>query len=251
MQHLIAAGRLARLGLHLLRGVLIVRLCFHRWSGAERQQAVTRWSRQLLEIAAIELVVQGRAVEHGPLLIVANHVSWLDIPVLQACCRLRLVSKADLQRWPVVGMLARAVGTLFIERERRRDAMRVVHHMADALRAGDIIGVFPEGTTSDGSVVLPFHANLLQSALAADAPVQTVSLRFLGADGHFTRVPAFAGEDLLVHSVWRTLAARGVRVVVTFGPPQAVTGRDRRTLAQQLRRDIEQQLLAGAPAAPA
>ena len=98
---------------------------------------------------------------------VANHVSWLDIPALHASApQARFVSKSAIAHWPLLGRLARAGGTLFIERERKRDALRVVHEVADALRGADAVAVFPEGTTGAGHDVLPFHANLLQAAIA-------------------------------------------------------------------------------------
>ena len=93
----------------------------------------------------------------------------------------RFVSKADVRHWPLIGSLARGAGTLFIERESRRDAMRVVHHMAERLTAGDVLAIIPEGTTSDGVSLLPFHANLLQAAIATNAPVLPVALRFTNA----------------------------------------------------------------------
>ena len=112
-------------------------------------------------------------------LVTANHVSWLDIAAVHAVCpQARFVSKADVRHWPLLGWLIGAVGTLFIERERKRDAMRVVHQMAESLIAGDVVAVFPEGTTGDGRALLPFHANLLQAAIAAEAPVQPVALRY-------------------------------------------------------------------------
>jgi 1-acyl-sn-glycerol-3-phosphate acyltransferase len=125
--------------------------------------------------------IAARRPVNGPVLLVANHISWLDIVVLHAARHCRFVSKAMCKRWPLIGTLATGAGTLYIERESRRDAMRVVHHMADALQAGDILAVFPEGTTSDGISLLPFHANLIQAAVSAGAPVQPVALRFIDA----------------------------------------------------------------------
>ena len=90
----------------------------------------------------------------------------------------RFVSKADVRHWPLLGWLVACGGTLFIERERKRDALRVVHQMAEALQAGETVAVFPEGTTSDGHGLLPFHANLLQAAIATETPVQPVALRY-------------------------------------------------------------------------
>jgi len=184
----------------------------------------------------------------GPLLLVANHISWLDITSLHAARFCRFVSKADVKAWPLIGALASGVGTLFIERESRRDAMRVVHHMADSLRAGDVLAVFPEGTTGEGVELLPFHANLLQAAIAAGSPVQPVALQFIDThSGERSLAPCYVGDDTLVGSVWRTVRARGITVRIVFGELQTAQGRERRTWAAGLRETIVQLRQSPAP----
>ena len=177
-----AAWRLGRALLHILAGLLTILLRFPRLSAEQRALRVQVWSRAMLAHLGIRLQVEGEATLPGPLLLVANHISWLDITSLHAARFCRFVSKADVARWPLIGALASGVGTLFIQRESRRDAMRVVHHMADSLRAGDVLAVFPEGTTGDGRTLLPFHANLIQAAISAHAPVLPVGLSFI--NGH-------------------------------------------------------------------
>src|SRR5690606_17497009 len=119
----------------------------------------------------------------------------------------RFVAKAELRRWPVVGWMSRAAGTLFIERERKRDALRVVHQLAQALRDGHSVVVFPEGTTGDGATLLPFHANLLQAAIATGTPVQPVVLRYSDAAHRFSPAVQYLGATTLVRSAWRVLSA--------------------------------------------
>src|SRR6185295_16037591 len=138
------------------------------------------WNARLLRLLGIALHSSGTP-RQGATLIVANHVSWLDILAINAVHPCRFVSKADVRHWPLIGWLVACGGTLFIERERKRDALRVVHQVADALRQGQTLAVFPEGTTSDGHGLLPFHANLLQAAVATSTPVQPVALRFSDA----------------------------------------------------------------------
>jgi len=236
-----AAWRLWRALLHILAGLLTLLLRFPRLSPEQREIRVQVWSRGLLARLGIRLVVHGDATLAGPLLLVANHISWLDITALHAARFCRFVSKADVKRWPLIGALASGVGTLFIERESRRDAMRVVHHMAGSLRAGDVLAVFPEGTTSDGVHLLPFHANLLQAAIAAEAPVQPVALQFVDRrNGQRSLAPCYVGDDTLFGSVWRTVRASGITVQIDFGAPQTAMGRDRRAWAADLRAAIEQ-----------
>jgi len=220
---------------HVLRGLWIIRARFGRLGPAQTRAEVRTWSRQMLRIMGVELVVQGEPPVDGPLLLVANHISWLDILVMNAAQPARFVSKADVKRWPVLGALITGAGTLYIERESRRDAMRVVHHMAERLLAGDLLAVFPEGTTGDGQALLPFHANLLQAAIAAEVPVLPVALRFCDpATGQRSDAPLFIGDTTLVASIWTTLRANGLQAVVHYGAPQTAQGRDRRTWALNL-----------------
>jgi 1-acyl-sn-glycerol-3-phosphate acyltransferase len=173
-------------------------------------------------------------------LLVANHISWLDILVLHAARHCRFVSKSDIRHWPLIGALATGSGTLYIERASRRDAMRVVHHMADALRAGEVVAVFPEGTTGNGIHLLPFHANLIQAAISADAPVVPAALRFVDTlSGQTSLAPSYIGDESLVGSLWRTLSATGITAVVSYGEPERAEGRDRRAWAHDLRETID------------
>jgi 1-acyl-sn-glycerol-3-phosphate acyltransferase len=231
----VAFARLLRIVVHLLAGVWTIRWTFPGLSETQKNEQIQAWARALLAQLAIKLIVNG-APKPGPVLLVSNHISWLDIVVIHATGHCRFVSKADVQRWPVVGMLATGAGTLYIERESRRDALRVVHHMAERLQAGDVLAVFPEGTTGDGSTVLPFHANLLQAAIAAQAPVQPMALHFVdGATTAMSFDPCYIGDDSLLQSVWRTLRSQDLQAVVTYGTPQYAEGRDRRTWAADLR----------------
>ena len=237
----VASGvKLVRALWHILMGLATIVFVFPRMSQAQRELRIQVWSAKLLGCLALDLVVKGRPAITGPMLLVANHISWVDITALHAARFCRFVSKSDIKHWPVIGTLASGVGTLFIERASRRDAMRVVHHMTERLRAGDVIGIFPEGTTSDGQRLLPFHANLFQAAIAADAPVQPVALQFIDkASGQISLAPCYVGDDTLWDSLWRTLRTPGITVVITFGEPQRAQGRDRRAWALALKGDIE------------
>jgi 1-acyl-sn-glycerol-3-phosphate acyltransferase len=161
--------------------------------------------------------------------------------MLHASHYCRFVSKADVRHWPLIGTLATGAGTLYIERASRRDAMRVVHSMAERLQAGDTLAIFPEGTTSDGTALLPFHGNLIQSAISAGVPVQPVALQFVEtASGRPSTTPCYVGDDSLAASVWRTLAGPPITAVVTYGVPQESRGRDRRAWAADLQAAVEQ-----------
>lgn len=240
MKHLKACWRLLRLVLHILHGLWVVALRFPALSPDQQQARVQVWSRQLLAHAGVGLAIRGQEPVGGPVMLVSNHLSWLDIPVLHAARYCRFVSKSDVQGWPLIGALATAAGTLYIERSSRRDAMRMVHAMREALEQGEVLAVFPEGTTGDGRELLPFHANLLQAAVAAGAPVQPVGLRFVDrATGATSHVASYIGDETLVGSIWRTLCAPPIEAIVHFGMPEQAQGRDRRVWAQHLHRTVD------------
>ena len=240
MRSLCAIARLVHVLVHIFGGWLIIRLRFPGWSQERRNARVQSWQRRMLEILGIGLVLHGQPPAAGPVLLVANHLSWLDILVLHAARHCRFVSKSEIRHWPVLGTLSTGSGTLYIEREKRRDAMRVVHHVAESLQAGDVVAVFPEGTTGDGRELLPFHANLIQAAISAHAPVQPVGLRFVDvATGEDSTAPLYVGDDTLVGSLWRTLAGRPFVAHVRFGAVQLAQGRDRREWASDLRESVD------------
>lgn len=239
MTTLSALFKLVRALLHILSGFLTILLVFPRLSPEQRQLRTQVWSLAMLRCIRIQLIVKGNPALNGPLMMVANHMSWLDITALHAARFCRFVSKADIKKWPFIGMLASGIGTLFIERESRRDAMRVVHHMTQSLRSGDVLGVFPEGTTSDGTGILKFHANLVQAAIAADAPIQPVALQFIDTiTGKRSSAPCYVGDDTLAESVWRALTTPNIAVVINFGELQFAEGRDRRAWALALQQAV-------------
>ena len=148
--------RLVHTAALIARGMWIVATQFPRLSQDARDAHVRRWSRQMLAALHIRLIVEG-AYDPRARLMVANHVSWLDILAINAAQPTRFVGKSELKSWPILGWLIANTGTVFIERAKRRDAVRVVHHMTDVLRAGQHVTIFPEGTTGDGHQVLGAH----------------------------------------------------------------------------------------------
>jgi 1-acyl-sn-glycerol-3-phosphate acyltransferase len=242
MRSALAVWRLLRTVLHLLHGLVLVWLSFGRLDADGRQRRIRWWAGKLLQVLGVELELRGTFTE-GATLLVANHVSWLDIVAIHAVHpRTRFVSKADVKHWPLVGALVHAAGTLFIERERKRDALRVVHQMAEALNDGDTVGVFPEGTTGEGERLLPFHANLLQAAVVTDTRVQPVALRYADDEHRFSTAVAYVGQTTIAQSLWRVACGRGLRVHVAALPPVRVGHTERRALTQKLQQLIAAEL---------
>jgi len=244
MRQLIACWRLLHVVVHIGRGLAIA-LASGPLDEAHRQAHVRDWSRRFLAILGIELQMTG-GPQPGAKMIVANHVSWLDIAAVHAVApEARFVSKADVKHWPLIGRLVDFAGTLYIERASKRDALRVVHQAAAALEQGDTIAFFPEGTTGPGPELLPFHANLLQAAVATAATVQPLTLRWHEPGQRFSESAQFIGTTTLVQSLWRVLCARRLAVRAQWLPAEAVVhGTERRVLAERLREQLSHALAA-------
>jgi 1-acyl-sn-glycerol-3-phosphate acyltransferase len=168
----------------------------------------------------------------GNLLIVANHISWLDIVVLNALQPSRFIAKAEMRRWPLVGPLSTACGTLYVDRARRHATHAVNRGAAAALARGEVITVFPEGTTTDGADVLPFHGSLLQPVVDAGGHVQPIAIRYCTEHGERNDAPAYVGETTLGQSFWRVVGERRMHVELQVVPPLAARSRHRRELAR-------------------
>ncbi len=236
-----------RMLVHLLHGMAVMAWRFPSLDDAGRQARIQWWSAKLVRVAGLRLHTSGQA-HPGAALLLANHISWLDIAAIHAVApRARFVSKADVLAWPLLGWLIRHAGTLFIERERKRDALRVLHQIGSALQAGDLVAVFPEGTTGSGRGLLPFHANLLQSAIVTAAPVQGVALRYSDAEHAVSPAAEFLGDTTLLQTVWRMLGTRGLAVRVDLLPALPSAGAERRALAEAVRQQIDAALSATAP----
>ena len=237
-------GRLYRFGLCVIAPITIAAAFVHvalglayalltfGWIGSKwRDAAIIGWSRLLLLIIGVRLQSQGDlpspacgrgaggegSQSLGSLLLI-NHTSWLDVFAIAAMVPARFVSKAEIRRWPVFGWLAVVVGTLFVERGRRHAVMRANEALAGRLRSGQLIGVFPEGTTTDASRLLPFHANLVQPAIDLGAQIRPVGVRFTQR-GEFSRAAMYVGEMNLMQSLWRVVTAPYLAVELTWLPP--------------------------------
>ncbi len=240
--------RIIRFGWHFSRGIVIAGLFFPFMSRPRRCREIKRWSAGLLRILAVRLRIHGDPPRRAaPLMLIANHVSWLDICVINAVLPVRFVAKSEVRRWPVIGWLSEKTGTLFIERARRHDTGRLNRLMVEAMRAGDPVAVFPEGTTTDGSKVLKFHSSLLQPALAARAALYPVAIRFGRADGTLCTEAAYDGDKTIWDTLILMLTQRVIDAHVHFLAPLADHELHRRELAQAAREAIQQTLFPPDP----
>ncbi|GAY12317.1 1-acyl-sn-glycerol-3-phosphate acyltransferase [Pseudonocardia sp. N23] len=204
-------------------------------------RAMRRTSRAALRAAGVELRVTGgeRFADDGGVLVVANHLSWIDVLALGAVQPVRMIAKREVGDWPVVGRIAARSGALFVDRAGLRSLPAVVDDTADALRAGSAVGVFPEGTTWCGSAAGPFRRAPFQAAVDAGVPVRPVTLELRLADGRPTTAASFVGDETLADSLRRVLALDGLVCELTLHPLlRPGPGEDRRVLAARARRVV-------------
>jgi len=195
-----------------------------------------RWSARLLKILGIHLQADAPFIGPGSL-IVANHVSWLDIFVINAAFPTTFVSKAEVREWPLAGWLAARHETVFLRRGSRGHARIVNGEIAALLAAGRHVTVFPEGTTTDGSHVLGFHGALLQAAIEASAPLQPIAITYRQPDGQYTRAPAYDGDLSLLDSLRAIVAEPQIIARLRVGEPLSVIDTPDRKALSRLARD--------------
>ncbi|WP_435851600.1 lysophospholipid acyltransferase family protein [Streptomyces umbrinus] len=226
-----ALVRLAALLAVLVFGIVLIPVVA-RLAAVWRDRLTRTWCRTIVRATGVRLRITGAAPPGGGLLLVSNHISWLDIPLLAAVRPARMLAKAEIRQWPVAGVLTASSGALFIQRDRLRALPRTVERIADSLRGGSAVVVFPEGSTWCGRAQGRFRRAAFQAALDAGVPVQPVHLHYRFDGGAATTAPAFVGSDSLLTSVWRVLSARALVAEVRVEPVLgAGSAPDRRTLA--------------------
>ncbi len=224
--------RLIRFLLHITSGLL--QSIVYPWLPLNIQRPMMqRWAAGLLVILGIKLHCHGKlpTLELPRVLIAANHVSWLDVCVLMAVCPARFVAKAEISKWPILGLLSRNVGTLFIERAKRSDTLRINKKISEVLEKGERVTVFPEGTTANGMQLNHFHASLLQSAVTIDALLYPVAISYRNCAGDICQEAAYI-EPSLVLSLQRILSQISIDVNLTFNRPIQCGMKNRRELAR-------------------
>lgn len=226
------ALKLLRLAVHLARGLATAAFVFPWCSPARRDALIRGWSAGLLAVLRVRIRVDGPAPGADvPAVIVANHISWLDIWLIDSQRACRFVAKSEVRGWPLVGWLAHKAGTLFIQRTRRHHTAALNRQIGLALGEGACIAMFPEGTTSDGRQLRRFFTSLLQPAADTGAPLTPVAIRYLTADGAADLTPAYIDDMTLAASLKKILAAREIRAELRFLAPVETRGRTRRDIA--------------------
>lgn len=202
---------------------------------------VHRYCLGLCRLLGMRIQTQGSPID-GVRLLVCNHVSWTDIPILAANVPLQFIAKQEVASWPLIGWIARQVGTLFVQRG-AGDSAAVRQTLVSALHNGSSVMLFAEGTTTNGESVNRFHPNLLGAAIAANRPVQAVTIAY-HRDGQRDPIVPFINDDEFVSHLFRLLSKPALRVDIMFHPPvNAIQGYSSTKLACELRQQVIQGLV--------
>jgi 1-acyl-sn-glycerol-3-phosphate acyltransferase len=230
---LVRLVRGVRVVLHVGAAVAIVALVFPRIGNAARARLVHWWSKKVLRILSITLDVRGAHPDSipGNLVVTANHVSWIDIYVINAVRPTRFVAKAEIRDWPVIGWLSEKVGTIFIMRARRRDTAKINEAIHDVMQGGDCVAFFPEGTTSRGDMLRKFHTSLFEPAVVNAAQVAPAAIRYRHADGEMASEVAYVDDLSFGESLAMIIRQRELTAEITFAAPISTAGRERREVA--------------------
>lgn len=239
-------------------GLLVIGYVRVRWVSPflvpeQRDAVVRQWCLDMLRVLRIRLSIHGRPIESSDgALVIANHVSWVDTLAIRALMPCGFLAKASLQGWPVIGPLIERTGGLFVQRGNPFDLRRVLDDMREALKAGQSICVFPEGTTTDGTSVGSFTTLAFELTARHDVPVLPLGLQYL-QHGRPSRVPAWVGDEAFLPSLFRIATTPGLEVRVVAGERLA-SSNERRRAADEARRAVGELLsvpLAPGPAAAA
>tara|TARA_R110001599_G_scaffold64023_3_gene179105 strand:- start:739699 stop:740490 length:792 start_codon:yes stop_codon:yes gene_type:complete len=229
-----------RVMLHLLKGLSICAFLFPFANASQRARYNQKWSAGLLTILRVNIEMQRSAgvdIEASGL-VVANHVSWLDIFIINTVSPCRFVAKADVRDWPVIGWLCDKGGTIFIARGKQREVRRVYQGLVDGLKDNERIAFFPEGTTAKQGALLPFHASLFEAAIEAQRPVQPCALRYVDSHGNLHHAADFVGDMSFVESVLTIIRSGSMTAQLIVLPAIESEGEHRRELATASRDSI-------------
>lgn len=230
MKMLMLAWRLLCVILHIFIGLCTCLVVFPWVGPVGRMGHIQRWSQRVLRTFGVTVDVTGVAVLPNALL-VANHISWVDVFVINARFPSRFVAKSEVRGWPLIGALSALAGTVFVARGRQGDLKRTLADLARGLRAGERIACFPEGTSAAQGDLQPFRANLFESAIDARVPVQAIAVSYLDDDGAPHPSVAYIADMSLAESMVAILTGKPIRARLHVLPALSSEGASRRALA--------------------
>ncbi len=200
------------------------------------------WSRLLCFICGLKVYAHGQKPK-SPVLLVANHVSWLDIPIIHSLMLAGFVAKSEIKYWPIIGWVTMVGDTLFLKRGSAESRKGVLNQIKKRLNSGRSVAVFPEGTVTDGSHLRTFHRQLIHAAVETETPILPVAIKFLNKDGSRNDQVGFLNDEFFLTHVWRILSLPNSIVEIHCG--ELVTDFDAgaRAVTIQSRSYIKQELL--------
>lgn len=220
---------------------------FPRLSRDRKLNEIKAWSQSTLKILGIQVLHETTHTHMPPaaepLMLVANHVSWVDVLIIQSIQPSVFVAKAEVKRWPIVGHIATACGVVFVDRGSPSSARRMVDDVSSALHHGYCVAGFPEGTSSEGHTVSLFHANLFEAAIHHQTQVQPLAIRYTHpTTGALCLKAAFVGEIDFMQSLHQVMSAQGIDARIHLGDMLSPNGHSRRTLSHLAYRSVSSQL---------
>lgn len=230
------------IGVHLCIGAFII-LGLALWravggTGSASPVVVCWWYRQLTPMLGLKVQAQGLPANQA--LLVSNHISWLDVPVLGSLAPMTFLSKAEVRQWPIIGWMSAQIGTLFIKRGGHQTS-ELIDHITATVREQQPVVIFPEGTTSDGHLLRRFHPRLLAAAQQPHIDVQPVAIRY-GTNTNPDPTAPFIDDDTLIAHLWHILCQSQIEVEVRFLEAIVTADIDRRTLASACETQIARAL---------
>lgn len=220
--------------LHVVVGIFVLATIWIFCSQAARDKLVRWWSNGVLSRFNIQVITHGQPPTESAknCMVLANHVSWIDIYAINSVIPVRFIAKSDINNWPVFGYLARKSGTIFINRSSRKDTARIVDTTVDSLTKGNNVAFFPEGTTTDGTTLLHFKSSIVQAAINANSTIYPLALRYPSPDGSINPDLAYAGETTMAGSMMQTLKTKRPVIELYFLPVIKAKGH-RQEITQQ------------------
>lgn len=215
--YFIGAIRLVFFALYVVFGLFMTLVVFRFLGWDKRQKAIKFWSRLLLVILGVRLQVDNppaRLPMKG--LMVGNHSSWVDIFVANSVQPVRFIAKSEIKKWPLLGTLVSSVGTLYVERGNRHAITSTNKEITEAAKNGDLVGLYPEGTTTDGTYILPFKSNLFQPAIDNEMHMYPLGVTYTQG-GVYAANAAYEGDTSLMQSLWQIVSNGTITAHARYG----------------------------------
>lgn len=241
---IVRSFRICRVAIHILYGLSVSATVLSYLEHQKKHLIIKLWSEKLLHILNVKLTVEGSPPSQrlSNTMFVSNHISWLDIYALNSVHPVRFIAKSEVARWPILGWLAKQANTIFIERARKKDAQRITIEATESLKNGDCLCYFPEGTTTNGTELLPFKSSLIQAAINTHGDVWPLAIYYPNQDGSPNTRMAFAGETTFIESIWQIISLQESEVKLYFLQRIQSRGYERRELTQCIKMLIAEHL---------